>query len=104
MDVSQGVLVQGAMTYVVRYSRHIDWKRFRMLPVADKKRFQKAVEDKLTVDPLTFGKPMRKSLYGCRSLRVGDFRIIYRVQKNVVEILVFGHRSTVYDDADRYLS
>ena len=92
------------MTYVVRYSRHIDWKRFRILPVPDKKRFQKAIEDKLTIDPLTFGKPLRKSLLGCRSLRVGNYRIIYRMQKNTVEILAFGHRSTIYEDADKYLS
>lgn len=87
------------MTYCIRYSRYIDWKRFRKLPSGDKKRMQKAIEGKLTVDPLRFGKPLRRSLFGCRVLRAGDYRIVYRVQGNVVDILLFGHRSNVYEDA-----
>lgn len=88
------------MTYSIRYSKHIDWKRFRRLPVDDKKRMQKVIEGKLTVDPLRFGKPLRRSLFGCRVLRVGDFRIVCRVQGNIVDILLFGHRSNVYEDVN----
>ena len=91
------------MTYVVRYSKHLDWKRFRQLSASDRKRLQRAIEGKLAVDPVTFGKPLRKSLWQCRSLRVGDYRIVYRVEGRTVEILLFGHRSNVYQSAKKFL-
>ncbi len=88
------------MMYVIRYSKHIDLKKFKSIPANDKKRLKQAIEKKLAVDPVHFGKPLRKSLYGSRSLRVGEYRIIYRIQKDIVEILLFGHRSTIYSDAE----
>ena len=91
------------MTYIVRYSKQIDWKRFRALSMREKKRMQEAIERKIAVDPVYYGKPLRKSLFGCRSLRVGAYRIIYRVEGKVVEIVLIGHRSTVYSDATKVL-
>jgi mRNA interferase RelE/StbE len=91
------------MRYEIRYSEHIDLKRFKRLPTKDKKRIKQAIEKKLAVDPFTFGKSLRKSLYGCRSLRVGDYRIIYRIQGNIVDILAFGHRSWIYTEAEKIL-
>lgn len=88
------------MSYIVRYSRHIDWMAFKKLPVNDKKRLKRVIEEKLQTDPLTFGKPLRKSLKGCRSLRVGEYRIVYRIENRNVDILLFGHRSNVYLDAE----
>jgi mRNA-degrading endonuclease RelE of RelBE toxin-antitoxin system len=40
------------------------------------------------------GKPLTRKLKGCRSLRVGAFRIVYRLRENgtVVEILAIGQR------------
>lgn len=91
------------MSYTLRYSNHIDWKQFRKLSVRVKKRLKGAIEEKLLTDPVLFGKPLRTSLFGCRSLRVGDYRIIYRVEEETVEILLFGHRSTVYTEAEKIL-
>ena len=82
------------------YSKHIDLKKFKVFLLMTKKRLKQAIEKKLAVDPVHFGKPLRKSLYGSRSLRVGEYRIIYRIQKDIVEILLFGHRSTIYSDAE----
>jgi len=87
------------MTWVVRYSKHINWRSFRKLPAVDKRRIRQAIEGKLQSDPITFGKPLRKSLFGCRALRIGAYRIIYRIHGNCVDILLFGHRSKVYEDA-----
>ena len=58
---------------------------------------KKAIEDRLTVDPIGFGKPLRYSLAGHRRLRVGDYRIIYRINGQTVNILKIGHRKEVYD-------
>jgi mRNA interferase RelE/StbE len=83
------------------YSRHIDHARFLKLPANDRERIQKAIEEKLRTHPETFGKPLHQSLFGCRSLRVGEYRVIYLLKKHTVEILLIGHRSNVYESAKR---
>ena len=52
---------------------------------------------KLRADPER-GKPLLLTLKGLRSLRTGDYRIVYRVIESRVEILVvaIGHRRDVY--------
>ena len=91
------------MSYTIRYSTLIDWKRFQRIPRADQKRIKHAIEEKLTVSPEIFGKPLRQSLFGCRSLRVGEYRVIFKISGRMVDILLFGHRSVVYDTAKKIL-
>ena len=50
----------------------------------------------MAVDPLHYGKPLRHSLGGHRALRVGDYRIIYRIESNIVVIVTVQHRKFVY--------
>lgn len=59
-------------------------------------RIRKAIEERLILDPVKFGEPLRRSLAGFRKLRVGDYRVIYQVQGAVVIILKIGHRKEVY--------
>lgn len=44
------------------------------------------------------GKPLTRNLTGKLSLRIGVYRIVYRIKEkdNLVEILTAGHRSNVY--------
>lgn len=52
----------------------------------------------LSVNP-ELGKPLVGKLYGLWSLRIGDYRAIYKIQES--ELIVFvvrvGHRKNVYD-------
>ena len=66
------------------------------IPVNIKKRIQKAIESRLIVDPINYGLPLRKSLQGHRKLRVGDYRIIYRIDAEKIIVLKIGHRRDVY--------
>lgn len=66
-----------------------------------KLRIRKAIEDRLILDPLKFGEPLRRSLAGFRKLRVGDYRVIYQVQGRTVVILKIGHRREVYNKLGR---
>jgi len=61
-----------------------------------KNRIRKAIEDRLILDPVKFGEPLRRSLSGFRKLRVGDYRVIYQIQVQTVIILKIGHRREVY--------
>ncbi|MDP4709047.1 MAG: type II toxin-antitoxin system RelE/ParE family toxin [Rickettsiaceae bacterium] len=55
------------------------------------------IESKLALNPIAFGKPLRYSLKGHRRLRVGDYRIIYRIQDCDVIIIAIKHRKDIYD-------
>lgn len=67
------------------------------LDAAVRKRIVKSVENKLAVAPQDFGKPLRGSLKGDWALRVGDWRVIYRIEKQNVIISRIGHRIEVYE-------
>ncbi len=66
------------------------------LSTADKKRINGAIKEKLSINPEMFGKPLRRYLKGYRKLRVGDYRIIFRIEKKMIKIFYIGHRSVVY--------
>ncbi len=55
-----------------------------------------AIETKLLVSPEIFGIPLRNTLKGYRKLRVGDYRVIFRIEATKVKIFVIGHRAGVY--------
>lgn len=67
------------------------------LSKASRVRIKKAIEDKLQISPEIFGKPLRHSLRGFRSLRVGDYRIIFLLTEKEVLVLLIAHRKEVYD-------
>jgi mRNA interferase RelE/StbE len=60
---------------------------------------KKAVDERLSVDPVSFGKPLRFTLKGYRRLRVGDWRVICRLDpaQKIVVILAIKHRKDIYD-------
>jgi len=66
-----------------------------------KKKIQQAIEIKLTQEPTLYGKPLRRSLHPYYKLRVGDYRVIYKIKTDTVFILMIQHRSVVYNDALR---
>lgn len=53
-----------------------------------------------SADPRQFGKPLRMNLAGLWRYRVGDYRLICRLEENrlVVLVLQVGHRREVYED------
>jgi mRNA interferase RelE/StbE len=61
---------------------------------------KRAIETRLTMDPVGLGKPLRYSFKGHRRIRVGDYRIIYRVDNNKKMVIVvwIKHRKHVYDE------
>lgn len=71
------------------------------LPSEWKERVRRAIEERLMTYPDLYGKPLRRSLKGYRKLRVGDYRVIFRIEKNTVRILIIQHRSVVYSQAEK---
>ena len=58
---------------------------------------------RLILDAPHAGKELKDELVGLRSFRVTRFRIIYRVRKNIVEIVAIGPRERIYQETFRLL-
>ena len=61
---------------------------------------KRAIEQRLTVDPIGFGKPLRYDLKGHRRLRVSDYRIVYQIEARIKKVVIVAikHRKDVYED------
>jgi addiction module RelE/StbE family toxin len=73
--------------YQILYQEHVISKHIPELPSDMKPLVKRAIEERLTVDPIGLGKPLQYSLKGHRRLRVGNYRVIYRIEKNTVIII-----------------
>ena len=86
------------MTYRVEYLRTVIADDIPALPKSAKRQIRRAIETKLTTHPFELGKPLRYSLRGARRLRVGDHRVVYRIEPpDVVLVIKIGHRREVYE-------
>ena len=76
--------------------RGITPERVPALSKSAKEQVRRAIERKLATHPVEFGKPLRYSFKVARRLRVGDWRVIYRIEPpDVVLIVKIGHRKEV---------
>lgn len=50
------------------------------------------------------GKPLKLELAGLRSYRVGRFRIIYRLDLDIIELVAVGPRKTIYEETYRLIT
>ena len=91
------------MGYRLLYHPDVLKEDLTNVPVNIKTRIRKAIETRLLKDPILFGQPLRQSLKGHRKLRVGDWRIIYRVEHSNIVILKIGNRKDVYIEVFRRL-
>lgn len=90
----------GNKTYHIDYLDVVVKEDIPSIPKSIKNTIKKAIEERLSLDPLGFGKPLRYSLKGHRRLRVGNYRIVYRIvaEKNLIIIIAIKHRKEVYKD------
>jgi len=85
------------LTFKIRY--HPDVKVID-LPLIDeqiKKRIKIAIETRLMTAPHQYGKPLRKTLKGYWKLRVGDYRVVFKISDHEIYILGIIHRKKVYE-------
>lgn len=84
------------MTYQLKY--HPDVKRYDLPKIDNKNRemIRRAIEKRLSTQPEIYGKPLQRSLKGYWKLRVGDYRVIFKVSHNTIFIFGIIHRKEVY--------
>ncbi|WP_353269801.1 MULTISPECIES: type II toxin-antitoxin system RelE family toxin [unclassified Wolbachia] len=88
----------GLERYKIKSLKSVTERDLPNLPKTIRLRVQKAIKERLTVDPINLGEPLHHSLKGRRRLRVGDYRVVYRVDQSerTVVITEVGHRDTIY--------
>jgi len=83
--------------YNIIYSDRVNFKDAPKLSSPIKTIIKSAIEDKLLLNPIKFGKPLRYNLKNCRSLRVGGYRVIYQIENTTIKIIAIGHRKDCYN-------
>ena len=86
------------MIYRIEYLASVVDEDIPKLTKLVRKQIKAAIEKKLASHPIEFGKPLRYSLKGARRLRVGDWRVIYKIgPPDVVLVVKIGHRREIYE-------
>ncbi|MDN3030013.1 MAG: type II toxin-antitoxin system RelE/ParE family toxin [Candidatus Tisiphia sp.] len=83
--------------YNLLYSDQVIHKDIPKLPTLVKSLIKITIEKKLLSNPIKFGKPLKHSLKGFRSLRIGDYRVIYQIIDTTIKILIIQHRKDCYN-------
>jgi mRNA interferase RelE/StbE len=83
--------------FEILYHPDVPAKDLLRISLDIKLKIKKAIETKLTLAPQDFGAPLRKTLKGYWKLRVGDYRVIYKIVDKTVIVFRMGHRREVYE-------
>ena len=89
------------MSFRLRYHPAVAQEDLPSLPSNLRRRMADAIESRLTEAPQQFGVPLRKTLKGYWKLRIGDYRVVFKIVGDEVRILGIRHRKQVYQDVVR---
>ncbi len=85
--------------YEIFYHPDVPKKDLPRISPDIQRRIRQSIELKLGTSPQLFSAPLRRSLHGYWKLRIGDYRVIYKMdaKNKQLTILRIGHRREVYD-------
>ena len=86
------------MVYTIEFEESVIKEDIPAIPKPCKEQIKTAIRERLTKEPVKLGKPLRYSLFGYRRLRIGDWRVIYKISGNIVRIVKIGNRKDIYED------
>ena len=84
------------MAYEASYHPDIT-KDLQRIPRNIKETIKRAIEERLLTNPEIVSEPLKRNLKRYRKLRVGDYRVIHKIQGNSIFILKIGNRRDVYE-------
>ena len=91
------------MPYHLAYHPEVRTKDIPSINQNLRDRISRAIETRLTTEPQRYGEPLRRTLKGYWKLRVGDYRVVFKVVKDEVWIFGIAHRREVYERVVRRL-
>ena len=75
------------MMWIIVYKKSVT-KDLKSISRENQYLIKRAIEEKLALDPMKFGLPLRRTLKGYMKLRVGDYRIVYTATRKIVTVCV----------------
>jgi mRNA interferase RelE/StbE len=87
------------VAYKLLYHPDVKAKDIPTINTGMRRRIRKALEERLMTEPEKYGIPLRKTLKGYRKLRVGDYRVVFKISGSSILVLAIIHRKKVYDKA-----
>ncbi len=84
------------MSYVLLLKPEVIEQDLPKIDEANKQRIAKVIKQKLTTRPEIFGKRLKHPLHGLYKLRIGDWRVIFKIKNEIVDIIAVKHRSKAY--------
>ena len=69
-----------------------------MINMKMRERIRRAIKSRLMTAPQEYGLPLRKNLGGYWKLRVGDYRVVFKIGGEIVYVLGVRHRKNIYED------
>ena len=91
------------MPFELKYHPDVKAIDIPQLDAKLKTRIKNAIETRLTTEPQQYGAPLRKTLHGYWKLRVGDYRVVFKIVGAEVWILGIIHRKKVYEAIEKRL-
>jgi mRNA interferase RelE/StbE len=85
------------VTYHLRYHPDVKDKDLPKINKNIRKRIKTAIEQRLLVAPEKYSEPLKRTLKGYRKLRVGDFRIVLKLENDTIVILGICHLKDIYE-------
>ena len=86
------------MPFQLRYHPDVKTIDIPLLDVKLRTRIKNAIESRLKIAPHLYGEPLRKTLRGYWKLRIGDYRVVFKIVDEEVWILGIIHRKKVYEE------
>jgi mRNA interferase RelE/StbE len=92
------------MSYKLKYHPEVKKADLPRIDKKDKSMIKRAIEERLAASPEIYGKPLQRTLKGYWKLRVGNYRVIFRISGNEIVIIGIVHRKDVYQRVKKRVS
>ena len=86
------------MAYHLVYHADVEKVDLPRIDEKNKSMIKRAIEERLTMQPDVYGKPLQRTLKGYWKLRVGEYRVVFKLRGNELRILGIIYRKKVYRD------
>ena len=91
------------MPYTLKYHPDIKNSDLKKKDSKNKEMIKRAIEERLSMKPEIYGKPLQRNLKGYWKLRVEDYRVVFKISNNIIYIFGIIHRKEVYKLIERRL-
>lgn len=92
------------MSYNLVYHSDVEKVDLPRIDKKNKSMIKRAIEDRLKTQPEIYGKPLQRTLKGYWKLRVGEFRVVFKIFGNELRIYGIIHRKRVYRDIGKRMA